>query len=232
MSLYNDEEGRSVLAVNNEYTNLKIMYGGSGSGAPENADDVRKGKAAHGVSVVEIAENDGKWSIVVDSPYNRKFTADAPMEITGPARGHELLRTAADPEGVQSLGTWNNCGNGRTPWGTYLACEENFHSYYSSSDPDIAIGPEFKRYGVGPKGPGLRMGDGGRAIRHRKASERVESQRLHRRDRPSGSRFDAEETDRDGSLQARERGGGRRRQPGRWSPTWVTTSGASSSTSS
>ena len=154
MSLYNDEEGRSVLAVNNEYTNLNIMYGGSGSGAPENADDVRKGKAAHGVSVVEIAENDGKWSIVVDSPYNRKFTADAPMEITGPARGHELLRTAADPEGVQSRGTWNNCGNGRTPWGTYLACEENFHSYYSSSDPDIAIGPEFKRYGVGPKDRG------------------------------------------------------------------------------
>ena len=154
MWLYNDGEGRSVLAVNNEYTNLKIMYGGSGSGAPQNADDVRKGKAAHGVSVVEIAENDGKWSIVVDSPYNRRITADTPMEITGPARGHDLLKTAADPEGVQSLGTWNNCGNGRTPWGTYLACEENFQSYYSSSDPDIEIRPELKRYGVGPKDRG------------------------------------------------------------------------------
>ena len=154
MWLYNDAEGRSVLAVNNEYVNLNIMYGGSGSGAPENADDVRKGKAAHGVSVVEIAENDGKWSIVVDSPYNRRITADTPMEITGPARGHDLLKTAADPEGAQSLGTWNNCGNGRTPWGTYLACEENFHSYYSSSDPDIEIGPEFKRYSVGPKDRG------------------------------------------------------------------------------
>ena len=151
MWLYNDGEGRSVLAVNNEYVNRKIIYGGSGSGSPENADDVRKGKAGHGVSVVEIAENDGKWSIVVDSPYNRRITADAPMEITGPARGHDLLKTAADPDGVSSLGTWNNCGNGRTPWGTYLACEENFNGYYSSSDPDIEIGPEFKRYGVGPK---------------------------------------------------------------------------------
>ena len=154
MSLFHDAEGRSVLAVNNEYTNLKVMYGGSGNGAPQNADDVRKGKAAHGVSVVEIAENDGKWSVVVDSPYNRKFTADAPMEITGPARGHDLLKTAADPDGVLSLGTWNNCGNGRTPWGTYLACEENFHSYYSSSDPDIEISPEKKRYGVGTKDRG------------------------------------------------------------------------------
>ena len=151
MWLYNDAEGRSVLAVNNEYVNRKIIYGGSGSGSPENADDVRKGKAGHGVSVVEIAENDGKWSIVVDSPYNRRITADAPMEITGPARGHDLLKTAADPDGVRSLGTWNNCGNGRTPWGTYLACEENFNGYYSSSDPDIEIGPELKRYGVGPK---------------------------------------------------------------------------------
>ena len=153
MALFTDG-GANVLTVNNEYTNLKISYGGAGSGSPENADDVRKGKAAHGVSVVEIAETDGMWSIVMDSPYNRRITADTPMEITGPARGHDLLRTAADPQGVQSLGTWNNCGNGRTPWGTYLACEENFHGYFSSSDPDIAIGPEFKRYGVKAKDRG------------------------------------------------------------------------------
>ena len=153
MSLFT-HEGRNVLAVNNEYVNLKIIYGGSGSGSPENADDVRKGKAGHGVSVVEIAEKDGAWSIVKDSPWNRRITADTPMEITGPARGHDLLKTAADPEGVRSLGTWNNCGNGRTPWGTYLACEENFHGYYSSSDENIEIGPAFKRYGIGPKDRG------------------------------------------------------------------------------
>ena len=150
MSLFT-HEGRNVLAVNNEYVNRKIMYGGSGSGSPENADDVRKGKAGHGVSVVEIADRDGAWAIVKDSPYNRRITADTPMEITGPARGHDLLKTAADPEGARSLGTWNNCGNGRTPWGTYLACEENFNGYYSSSDEDLEVGPAFKRYGVGPK---------------------------------------------------------------------------------
>ena len=41
------------------------------------------------------------------------------MDITGPARGHDWLKTAADNTGTQSLGTWNNCGNGTTPWGTY-----------------------------------------------------------------------------------------------------------------
>ncbi|MEO1694984.1 MAG: PhoX family phosphatase, partial [Pseudomonadota bacterium] len=53
----------------------------------------------------------------------------------------------ADPTGTQSLGTWNNCGNGRTPWGTYLACEENFNGYFSASDLG-ALTPEHKRYGI------------------------------------------------------------------------------------
>ncbi len=148
--------GRNVLAVNNEYTNIGIIHGGKGGGKPGTADDVRKNKAAHGVSVVEIDQKNGKWSIVKDSSYNRKITPDTPMEITGPARGHALMKTAADPEGVRSLGTWNNCGNGATPWGTYLTCEENFHGYFSSSDPEVKVSPEFRRYGVGPKNWGYR----------------------------------------------------------------------------
>ena len=153
MSLFADG-GQSVLAVNNEYVNNNIIYGGAGTGKPENADDVRKGKAGHGVSIVEIVQTDGRWSIVVDSPCNRRITADTPMEITGPARGHEWMKTAADPSGTSSKGTWNNCGNGRTPWGTYLACEENFNGYFSTSDPELRITAEFKRYGVGRKDRG------------------------------------------------------------------------------
>ena len=147
MALF-DDGGRSVLAVNNEYVNRKVIYGGAGIGEPENADDVRKGKAGHGVSIVEIAQTDGRWSIVVDSPRNRRITADTPMRITGPAAGHALMKTAADPTGTMSKGTWNNCGNGRTPWGTYLACEENFNGYFSSSDPGLEVNAEFRRYGI------------------------------------------------------------------------------------
>jgi len=149
-----DADGRTVLAVNNEYVNRAIMYGNRASGNPENADDVRKGKAGHGVSVFEIEMADGGWRPVLDSPFNRRITADTPMEITGPARGHDLLKTAADPAGAASLGTWNNCANGRTPWGTYLACEENFNGYFSSSDPDYAPSDAMKRYGVGLKDRG------------------------------------------------------------------------------
>lgn len=107
-------DGRHILAVNCEYTNRDIIYGNRETKLPENDDDVRKGKAAHGITVVEIAQDGDSWSIVKDSPYNRRITADTPMEITGPARRHDLLKTAADPSGTTSLGTWNNCANGST----------------------------------------------------------------------------------------------------------------------
>ena len=77
--------------------NRSIIYGNRATGLPENADDVRKGKAGHGVSVFEIEMKDGAWRPVLDSPFNRRITADTPMEITGPARGLDLLKTAADP---------------------------------------------------------------------------------------------------------------------------------------
>ncbi|WP_350333897.1 PhoX family protein [Coralliovum pocilloporae] len=147
MAVFADGD-RTILAVNNEYTNRPIIYGNRETGLPETDDDVRKGKAAHGVTVCEIAEQDGQWSIVRDSRYNRRITPDTPMILTGPAAGHDLMKTTADNSGTSSLGTWNNCGNGRTPWGTYLACEENFNGYFSSSDPEHKPSAEMTRYGI------------------------------------------------------------------------------------
>ena len=153
MQLY-QHDGRYILALNNEYSNLKIIHGNRASKKPENPDDVRKNMAAQGNTVVELAQRGGRWGIVKDSPYNRRITPNTPMEITGPAAGHDLLKTSADPSGTLSLGTWNTCANGSTPWGTYLTCEENFNGYYSSSDSDYPLTAEMKRYGVGHKDRG------------------------------------------------------------------------------
>lgn len=142
-------EDRYLLVVNNEDCNLNIFYSNRTNDQPYSDDDIRKGVAAHGVSVVEVAPRDGMWQIVLDSPYNRRITAASPMKITGPAAGHSLLKTQADPSGENSLGTWNNCGNGVTPWGTFLTCEENFNSYFSTpSQPDMELGGTYKRYGI------------------------------------------------------------------------------------
>ena len=151
MSLF-ERDGRMVFVVNNEYTNLNINFGHRDSNAPESDDDVKKGMYSHGVSVFEITKaDDGSWSIKKDSPVNRRITPETEMDITGPARGHDSLKTAADPKGVKTLGTWNNCGNGETPWGTYLACEENFNFYFTHSDPDFKPEGVLKRYGIGSK---------------------------------------------------------------------------------
>ena len=145
-------DGTNVMVVNNEYTNRGVMFGYNDSGLPETIEDVNKGKMAHGVSIMEIAQSDGEWSIVKDSRFNKRFTPDTPISVVGPARGSALLRTADDTEGTTILGTYNNCGNGRTPWGTYLACEENFNGYFSNSLGEGAPRTaEQKRYGVNNK---------------------------------------------------------------------------------
>ena len=157
MALFVDGD-RNILAANNEYPNVDILHGDRASKAPENAEDVAKARAAVGVTIVELAQVDDAWKIVQDSAYNRRITADTPMEITGPAAGSALLQTAADPSGKMTLGTLNNCANGRTPWGTYLTCEENFSDFFSSSDPNLEVGPDFKRYGVGLEDDGYGWG--------------------------------------------------------------------------
>ncbi len=150
MAVFSDGD-KQLLVCNNEYTNRKIIWGNRPDGKWETDDDVKKGMMAHGVTVVEIAQNGGKWGIVQDSAMNRRITPNTAMDITGPARGHDLMKTSADAAGEVTLGTWNNCGNGRTPWGTYLACEENFNGYFSSSDENVEITPEYKRYGISDK---------------------------------------------------------------------------------
>lgn len=146
-------EGRNVLVFNNEYTNRSITFGNRETKLPETDDDVDKGKLAHGLTLVELKEQNGQWVMVKDSPLNRRVTPDTPFEVVGPVRGSRLIQTAADPQGTRILGTFNNCGNGRTPWGTYLACEENFNGYFSSSQGEaFEQNAEQKRYGIANSG--------------------------------------------------------------------------------
>ncbi|MEM9268390.1 MAG: alkaline phosphatase PhoX, partial [Pseudomonadota bacterium] len=112
--------GTELLVVNSEYVNTKVNLAAEQEGKVASADDVVRLQNFQGVTVMEVAEGESGWEVVVDSPYNRRIHHRTPMVISGPAAGHDLLKTDADPTGTASLGTFNNCGSGRTPWGTYL----------------------------------------------------------------------------------------------------------------
>ncbi len=150
-------DGREVIAVNNEYANRKtnLPYEGDAAGIPQNADDVKLFQGIQGVTIFEVApQGDDGYGIVVDSPYNRRIDHNTEMEITGPAAGHDLMKTAADPTGTVALGTHNNCGSGPTPWGTYLTCEENFNGYFGSTNAEFELPEGYSRYGIGHDGWG------------------------------------------------------------------------------
>ena len=141
---------RAILVVNHEYTDEQLMFPAY-SGTPT-ADQKRIAMMAHGMSVVVIERGDGygEWRLT-PTPHalNRRITVSTPMLLTGPAAGHALLQTAADPDGTTVLGTLNNCAGGTTPWGTTLHGEENFNGYFDASGPvDPAYTAAFARYGL------------------------------------------------------------------------------------
>ncbi len=136
-----DDAGkRGILCVNHEYTNEEVMFPGISkrqdtSGFEDmTAELVDIEMAAHGVSIVEIAREGEDWRVVLDSKYNRRISpGSTEMRVDGPAAGDARLKTSADPTAKTILGTLNNCAGGKTPWGTYLTAEENFHAYFWSN---------------------------------------------------------------------------------------------------
>lgn len=144
-----------LLCVNHEYTDDGLLH--TDGFANWSAEKVRKAQAALGVSVVQVAQlGEGKtarWQ-VQSSPYARRITGYSPIRLSGPAAGHALLQTSFDPKAQLVQGTFANCANGFTPWGTYLTCEENFHGYFALNDGDKPNALQ-SRYGIG-KGAGYR----------------------------------------------------------------------------
>ncbi|MGV9305452.1 PhoX family protein [Nonomuraea sp. NPDC003727] len=151
---------RALLWVNHEYSDENLMFRGYTGGAAATEEQIRIGLAAHGGSVVEIERvgNTGQWKLVTNGRrrYNRRITAQTPMRFSGPAAGHELLKTGADKDGTTPVGMLNNCAGGTTPWGTVLTAEENFDQYFVNGDKND---PKVTRYTLPTSASGGRRWD-------------------------------------------------------------------------
>lgn len=150
---------RGLIVQNNEYTDDGLLFPDGVNNW--NQEKTNKSLHAHGVSIIEVTRRTGfpwdrrnrrgEWDVVRPSPFARRITGRTPIDIGGPAAGDPRFVTSEDPTGTRVLGTLNNCAMGYTPWGTYLACEENFNGYFRKNGAQTTLE---KRYGITAAGFG------------------------------------------------------------------------------
>lgn len=142
---YDDTKSdHGLLVLNHEYINQTFLHptGPTNKGTgPRPEDEVIREVNAHGVSIIHLKKDSKTQAVEIlkNSIFNRRITASTPMTFTGVAAGSTLLSTRFSPSGLKTRGTQNNCGNGYTPWGTYLTAEENFIGYFVRNTTDDAL---------------------------------------------------------------------------------------------
>ena len=139
----NTTNDRALLVMNHENIagTVQFLHAAGQTNAATGARpeaEATKEIDAHGVSIIELAKTAGNFGYLKTSTFNRRITAATEMDIAGPARGSVFTKTLFSPAGTKTRGTINNCGNGYTPWGTYLTAEENWAGYFTRGD-DTAV---------------------------------------------------------------------------------------------
>ncbi len=127
-----DANAGGLLAINFEYPDFNILLDGGYDAATATPEQKALALSAVGIGVVEVAKgSDGKWAVKAGSKYNKRYTGNSSYRAGGPAAG--LLSGSIK-------GMLNNCSSGRTPWGTYLTCEETTDNYLDPTQPEQNYG--------------------------------------------------------------------------------------------
>ncbi len=144
----NIEMTAGTLWINHEYTDATRMipgYDKSTNDASKLRGWVDVELAAHGGTIVELSRPDATsaWKLNRSGKRNRRITAMTPMVFSGPAARDARLIGGA-------TGMLNNCGGGKTPWGTVLSAEENFNQYFANVDkmPAGQLRDNYRRMGL------------------------------------------------------------------------------------
>ena len=118
-----------LLWVNHEYVNPFFVSGFDtmqydNPKKHRTKEQVDKEMYAVGGSIVRVKEENGKWKVVKNDPYNRRFTAKTPISLNW---------DSSIKGKTTAIGTHSNCSGGITPWNTFLTCEENYHDCFGET---------------------------------------------------------------------------------------------------
>ena len=112
-----EQNDEGILWVNHEYVNpMFVSYGMLKS--KERADIEMYNI---GGSIVKLKKSGNKWKGDKSSEINKRITAHTMI----PFNWNEAVHGSKE-----AMGTLQNCAGGVTPWGTFLTCEENYHTCY------------------------------------------------------------------------------------------------------
>jgi secreted PhoX family phosphatase len=121
-----------LLAINHEFPDFQILMAGSYDAATASDEQKRIALSAVGVSVVEVeVHGNDAWRVKPNSAHNKRYTGNTLFNVSGPA---------ASVVGATVVGTLNNCASGKTPWGTYLTCEETTDNYLDPLQNELGYG--------------------------------------------------------------------------------------------
>lgn len=128
----NDTE---VFGFNNDYLNIQainprelIMWANHEyvhplfvSGYERTKKNIDIEKSQVGGSLIKLKRINHKWIFIVDDKHNRGVRGDTliPFANGVKIKGSQIVE-----------GTLANCAGGKTPWNTFLTCEENYDGFY------------------------------------------------------------------------------------------------------
>ncbi|MFD4142824.1 PhoX family protein [Streptomyces sp. NPDC058572] len=142
--------GQGLLVISHEYVDERLLCPG-GTHAGEAGQHLAKALAAIGVSVVQVCHNGKGWQ-TVPSRRNWRITGSTPVTFSGPVSADHPAVWAPYP----ARGVLGASFSGTTPWGTYLACEENFNRFFGTDDASWAPDELQRRYALNAFGYGHR----------------------------------------------------------------------------
>lgn len=114
-----------LMWVNHEYVNPLFA-----TGPKRSRQNIEKEMSLVGGTIMRVKKTDGKWKIEQGDARNRGVRGNTPIPFAGEAR---IMGKS------EAVGTLANCAGGKTPWNTFLTCEENYHAFYGERQPDGSV---------------------------------------------------------------------------------------------